>query len=194
MRARSGESSGRSTSTRSSPPGASTSPRRRGPDLRAFGPASIADIRAWSGLTGVRELVEPLRSRLRTFRSERGSELLDLPDAPIAEAERPAPVRFLPYYDNATLGHADRSRVALQVEHPPLLAGYTGSLGGLLVDGFLRGLWRHEVAGDAALPRIEVTKPLSKRDDAAVTAEGRRLLALLAAAAAEREVRIAFPG
>jgi hypothetical protein len=43
--------------------------------LAAFGPASIADIQAWSGLTKLREPIERLRKRLRTFRTEDGEAL-----------------------------------------------------------------------------------------------------------------------
>ena len=162
--------------------------------LHAFGPASVMDIQAWSGLTRLREVVEPLRPRLRSFRDENGVELFDLPGAPLAEADRPAPVRFLPNYDNVTLGHADRSRIVPETERPTLFAGYSGNLGGLLVDGFFRGLWKREDEAAAAVLRVEVTRRLSKRDAAAVSAEGRRLLALLPGGADERDVRIAVPG
>ena len=73
--------------------------------LGAFGPASVPDLQTWSGLTRLREVVE--RLPLRTFRAQSGTTLYDLPDAPRPGGDVPAPVRFLPEYDNRLLSHRD---------------------------------------------------------------------------------------
>ncbi len=146
--------------------------------LAAFGPASIADIRAWSGLGGVRELVTGLD--LRTFRDESGARLLDLPDAPLPDPDSPAPARFLPEYDNLLLSHADRSRVIPDGRRPPLYPGNGARFGTFLVDGEHRGTWRIDRASDAASLVIEPFARLSTGDAEELAAEGTALLRFIA--------------
>ena len=117
--------------------------------LAAFGPASVADVTTWSRLTGLREVVERLRPQLRTFRDERGRELFDLPDAPRPDPETPAPLRFLPEYDNVLLSHDDRCRfVSARDARAAVGRGRIGR-GAVLHDGFVCGVWRLERTGDA---------------------------------------------
>jgi hypothetical protein len=110
--------------------------------LRAFGPATRADIADWSGLrvgdfTPALEALEPLRR----FRSEEGKELLDLPRAPLPDAGTPAPVRLLPKWDSLLLGHKDRRRV-MSDEHRKLVIAKNGDVAQtFLVDGRVAGTW-----------------------------------------------------
>jgi hypothetical protein len=155
--------------------------------LAAFGPASVADLQAWSGLTRLGEVVEPLRPGLRHFRGEDGRELLDLPDAPRPEPDTPAPPRFLPAYDNLLLAHADRTRVVDEAHRRRVITPAVAPT--ILVDGFVRGTWTIGREGAAAVLRIEPFDRLSPADADLLAEEGDRLLALAEADAAGREVR-----
>jgi DNA glycosylase AlkZ-like len=159
--------------------------------LAAFGPATVADIRTWSGLTGLRGVVASLRPSLQAFRDEQGRELLDLADGALAAAETPAPPRFLPEYDNVLLSHADRSRV-LSGLGPclPFLQGGRG-VGTLLVDGFYRANWIVTDEPGGATLTIDRFAPVAS-DPAgtadAIVAEGTGLLAFLAPDKSDRRV------
>ena len=113
--------------------------------LAAFGPASRQDIGAWSKmrtpeLKRALERLEPLRR----FRDENGRELLDVPRAPLPDPETPAPVRFLPKWDNVLLSFADRTRVLPEAYRRRVIAVNGDVAQTFLVDGFVAGIWTVE--------------------------------------------------
>ncbi|HEX2647076.1 MAG TPA: winged helix DNA-binding domain-containing protein, partial [Candidatus Dormibacteraeota bacterium] len=154
--------------------------------LAAFGPASPADFRAWSGL-GMREVFERLRPRLVRFRDGNGAELFDLPRAPRPDREVDAPVRFLPDYDNILLGHADRTRIMPSGKHLGMFSSNGVMQGAVLVDGFVRAMWVPDRTGLVISP---FEKPLPKAEQRAIAEEASRLVELLAPEG-PRDVRFA---
>jgi hypothetical protein len=148
--------------------------------LGAFGPATVKDAQTWCGLTRLREAVDRLGPRLRRFRTEEGSELFDVPDAPLPDPDTPAPVRFLAEYDNVLLSHADRSRVVPKGDVVRLQGGAGGWTGTVLVDGLLRATWAARRDGDATVLTVRPSGRLSPVERGDVEAEGHRLLDFLA--------------
>ncbi|WUH98039.1 winged helix DNA-binding domain-containing protein [Spirillospora sp. NBC_00431] len=145
--------------------------------LGAFGPASVQDVQQWSGLTRLGEVVERLLPGLVTFQDENGRALYDLPEAPRPDPDVPAPVRFVPDFDNLLLSHADRARIVTE-EHRKRIFTVNGIIRAtVLVDGFVHGMWKIEKRrGEAAL-RVDPFAPVPKRDRTALEEEGLRLLA-----------------
>jgi hypothetical protein len=161
--------------------------------LAAFGPASVRDAQAWAGVTRLSEVIESLRPRLRSYVSEDGRELWDLADAELADADERAPVRFLPEYDNAVLGYADRGRILPDgmtfSAYAARLRGGSVMRGGILIGGFLAGTWsvaRGEgpAEGDTGerrhALRVDAFRRLADGDLAAVEESGRELLDFVA--------------
>lgn len=165
--------------------------------LRAFGPASVMDIQAWSWLTKLTPYVEALRHQLRTFRDENGKELFDVPDGVLPDADTPAPPRFLPTYDNVVLGHKDRSRIIGDPKRD-LMDGKAQwdevfARGSILVDGFVSAGWRLEredKGGAATVVVLPVRRqPLTATERGDIEAEARDLLQMAAPDAARHDVR-----
>ncbi len=118
------------------------------------------------------ELLEPLRR----FRDEQGRELLDVPRAPLPDPETPAPVRFLPKWDNVLLAFADRTRV-LPEEHRKKVIRMNGDVAQtFLVDGFVAGTWRVESGRVVLEPLATLSRPARRELDE----EAERLEAFLA--------------
>jgi Winged helix DNA-binding domain len=148
--------------------------------LGAFGPATARDVAAWSGLTGLRAVMDQLRPSLVTFRDEHGAELFDLPSAPRPGGAVPAPVRLAAEFDNLLLSHADRSRV-VHPEHLRRFYTINGIFpGSVLIDGFVAGMWRLARTKSTASLTVELFGPTRERD--AVAQEAERMLAFCAPA------------
>jgi Winged helix DNA-binding domain len=147
--------------------------------LAAFGPASRKDISTWSmmhmpEIDAALALLEPLRR----FRDEKGRELLDVPRAPLPSADTPAPVRFLPKWDNVLLAFADRTRV-LPEPYRRVVIGANGDVAQtFLVDGFVAGTWTVEKGRVAIQPFAK----LSLESRQALKDESARLEGFLARA------------
>jgi hypothetical protein len=138
--------------------------------LGGFGPAPLADVAQWAGVRP-RELAPSLdRIPLRRFRDVQGTELLDLPRAPLPDPDTPAPVRFLPTWDAVLLVHARRTGVLPEEYRPRIFSTKTPqSVGTFLVDGSVAGTWRLE--GGRVLwesfPRLTASARRDVEDEAA---------------------------
>jgi hypothetical protein len=144
--------------------------------LAAFGPASVADVQLWSGLTRLREVVDRLRPGLKVYADEDGRELYDVPDGPLPDADTPAPVRFLPEYDNLLLSHADRRRVNPSGRTVPLPPGNGAAMGTVLIDGDYAADWRHHRGTSL---QVTTHAPVSAAVRDAIEAEAVELLGLI---------------
>jgi hypothetical protein len=144
--------------------------------LAAYGPATAADVAAWSALgkPDVREAIERLRPQLAIFRDEKKRELFDLPDAPRPPADTPAPVRFVPEYDNLINTRADERFVA-RGDRPRVFLSALRLAATVLVDGFVAGVWKLQATKKTATLTVEPFAPLGAKVRKAVVAEAEAL-------------------
>ena len=162
--------------------------------LRAFGPASAADLQAWSGLRTVRDAQDALqavRPQLVSFSDERGRELFDLAAAPRPAEDVPAPPRLLPEFDSLLLAHADRSRIVADADRPRVVTKNLRVRATLLWGGFVRGTWQIQRKGKAA---ALVVTPFAELPAAALgdcEGEAESMLAVAEPEAATRHLVVA---
>jgi Winged helix DNA-binding domain len=156
--------------------------------LAAFGPASVTDAQTWLGLK-LKDVFEELRPELRTYRGDGRRELFDLPDLPLTEGDQPAPVRFLPEFDNLLLSHSNRTRVIADEDRSRVYLPGLRVAATILVDGFVRGAWKIEKAKNTATLVIEPFDTLTKKDRAALSEEGERLVRFIETNAKSFDVR-----
>jgi hypothetical protein len=138
--------------------------------LAAFGPASRRDLVAWS-MMHVPEIDRALEQMepLRRFRDEQGRELYDVPRAPLPDPEMPAPVRFLPKWDNVLLAFADRTRVLPEQFRKTVIRQNGDVAQTFLVDGFVAGMWRVDNGRVVTEPLAALSRSAQRevRDEAA---------------------------
>ncbi len=146
--------------------------------LAAFGPATPADFQYWSGVPSPVEVFERLRPGLRIVRDEDGRELFDVPRAQLPDPDLPAPVRFLPEYDNVVIGHKDRTRIV-----PDGIPRWSDvGWGSVLADGMGAARWRlFETKTDATF-RVEPFRKLAREERTEIREEAERLATFLAPA------------
>jgi winged helix DNA-binding protein len=143
--------------------------------LRAFGPATKKDINAWS-LLPMGWFTHALEG-LPTYLDEAGRTLYDVPRAPLPAADTPAPVRFLPKWDNAILAYEKSARL-LPAELRRVVILANGDVAPtVLVDGVVAARWK--VDEDERV-RVEYLASATRTQKADVADEAARLEAWLA--------------
>jgi hypothetical protein len=148
--------------------------------LRAFGPATPADLARWLAAPtpwatqlvdrmAADDLVEPVRLA--------GDDATRWAAAGDTEAPgRPGGVRLLPHFDAYSVGSQPRERVFAGVAAERALnRGQAGNFAVVLVDGTVQGIWHHRRTGRRSTITVETFAPLRARDRAALDHEVARI-------------------
>ncbi len=156
--------------------------------LRAFGPATVADVQTWAGITRLGEVAAEMD--LRRYRDPDGRELLDLPELSVPDEDVPASPRLLGPFDQTILSYADRTRV-ISDEHRKRVITQNGLVKGtLMTGGYVRGFWELRKDRKAAVLELTPFEKLPKRDLEALESAAARLLSWAEPDAATHDVRV----
>jgi hypothetical protein len=143
--------------------------------LRGFGPASRQDVAGFLGVNAGDVAPALERLELRRFRAEDGTELVDLPRAPLPDPDTPAPARLLPTWDAVLLVHARRTLLLREDDRARVFSTKTPhSFPTFVVDGQVAGTWR-EQDGRVVL---EPWRRLDAADRRALEEESERLASI----------------
>ncbi len=156
----------------------------------AFGPSTVQDFQAWSGIAAARKIVDELGPTLRALRNEDDRELFDAPGNDYPDDDEEAPIRFLPEFDNLLLAYADRRRV-LADEHKPFV--FTKNLmvpATFLVDGVVAGTWKVERTKSVTKLIVEPFGKLTRNAARGLEEEGMRLQLFVEPDATDRSVSL----
>lgn len=151
--------------------------------LAAYGPATIHDIAAWSGL-GIRELrgtVTALDEQLVTRRGPDDTPLVDLADAPANATNGHIPVALLPWWDAVLLAYRDRTRLLGDLDRQAVQErDYIRPT--VLLDGRVVATWHYTTTDDRATLEIQPVAILTNRGRERIHAAATHLLTELAPA------------
>lgn len=161
--------------------------------LAAFGPASVADVATWSGLTKLGPVLESMRPQLRVFRDESGRELFDVPDGLLPSADTPVGARILPEFDNILLGHADRGRLYVDAQQIPLMAKNGLMRPTLLLDGLVRGIIAVRTQKDSAAVTVTPFGRLTRKQQNEAEREIRQMVAFTSGPGVDPTVEFVAP-
>jgi hypothetical protein len=158
--------------------------------LAAFGPASRADVAAFTGLAvaSIAPALAALEPELERLTDERGRDLYDLRGAPRPPEDTPAPLRLLGEWDNVLLAHADRTRMFDDETRGRVIRKNGDVLPTILLDGVVAGTWWWRRKQDLATLEATPFAKLTKAAKAELEAEAEIALRVLEPAASRVEV------
>ncbi|EGD54145.1 winged helix DNA-binding domain-containing protein [Gordonia neofelifaecis] len=141
--------------------------------LRGFGPSTVAAVQTWSGLRGLRPVMEAMEADWELYRllGPGGEKLYDLEGLRPADGSAAVPVRLVAPFDNVLFTAADRVRIADPEVYARTVTPNGQSPGFVLVDGRLAGTWK------IVDRRVELTElvDLQPRERRECEIEARRL-------------------
>jgi hypothetical protein len=159
--------------------------------LNAAGPANVMDFQTWAGLTNLQKELVPYRDQFTIYQTEDKREVWDIAGGEIIGGEMPAPVRFVPEYDNLVISHQDRTRIIADGNKSKVFLSAGRVTGTVLIDGFVGAVWKIEKPIKKSLVIVIVPfAPLSPAIRAVVLAEGEKLAHWIDASAAQVAVEL----
>ena len=158
--------------------------------LAAYGPATVKDAQAWTGLAGLEATFAALGDKLVTLPGPNRKPLFDLPDAPRPDGDTPAPVRFLPEWDSVIVTRADE-RIVAKADRPRVFLPGLRVAALVLVDGMAAASWKVSATSRQATLQIDTFKTWPAAVRREVAAEGEALLRFVEPQAKAFDVKVA---
>jgi hypothetical protein len=147
--------------------------------LRGFGPASINGMQTWSGLTGLRPIVEAMEAdwELAKLEGPDGEELFDIEGLTLADEAADAPPRLVAPFDNIVLAQGNDRRRVIDDNHFKATATPNGRMPGfVLIDGRVAGIWNPRKDGKRTTVELEYLVDVSAADKRGVEQEREQLV------------------